>query len=239
MTAIEQAFHLSVCEHPEDDTPRLIFADWLEENGQGERAEFIRVQCTLDGLLGGFKRKNIEAIDIYLDPQDWERQEWKHKVLEIHAREQELLTAHPEWGRLVADLFLSQTRKYIDHGHSGCVGNIIWTWKRGFPDKITLPYRSFFAPDRCKELFRVAPWEGVYLTDREPGWLERDPGFPGWCWNCPDRRGRIIPSTEISGGNCNSSPMFNTPQEAVHWLSSLLTAYGRSQAGLSLNLAHN
>ena len=25
----------------------LIFADWLEENGQAERAEFIRVQCEL------------------------------------------------------------------------------------------------------------------------------------------------------------------------------------------------
>jgi uncharacterized protein (TIGR02996 family) len=32
---------------PEDDAPRLIYADWLEENHQPERAEFIRVQCRL------------------------------------------------------------------------------------------------------------------------------------------------------------------------------------------------
>src|SRR5205085_1311341 len=30
--------------HPDDDMPRLIFADWLDEQGEGERAEFIRVQ---------------------------------------------------------------------------------------------------------------------------------------------------------------------------------------------------
>jgi uncharacterized protein (TIGR02996 family) len=34
----------AVCESPDDDTPRLVFADWLDENGEPERAEFIRVQ---------------------------------------------------------------------------------------------------------------------------------------------------------------------------------------------------
>jgi uncharacterized protein (TIGR02996 family) len=32
---------------PDDDAPRLIYADWLEEHGQPGRAEFIRVQCEL------------------------------------------------------------------------------------------------------------------------------------------------------------------------------------------------
>lgn len=46
MTA-EQAFLQVIGENPADDTPRLIFADWLEEHGQPERAEFIRIQCQL------------------------------------------------------------------------------------------------------------------------------------------------------------------------------------------------
>ncbi len=29
---------------PDDDLPRLVLADWLEERGEGERAEFIRLQ---------------------------------------------------------------------------------------------------------------------------------------------------------------------------------------------------
>lgn len=28
----------------DDDTPRLVYADWLEENGRADRAEFVRVQ---------------------------------------------------------------------------------------------------------------------------------------------------------------------------------------------------
>src|SRR6476660_8352291 len=32
---------------PADDAPRLVYADWLDEHGQPERAEFIRIQCEL------------------------------------------------------------------------------------------------------------------------------------------------------------------------------------------------
>jgi uncharacterized protein (TIGR02996 family) len=32
---------------PEDDAPRLVYADWLDEHGEPARAEFIRVQCEL------------------------------------------------------------------------------------------------------------------------------------------------------------------------------------------------
>jgi uncharacterized protein (TIGR02996 family) len=39
----EDAFLADILEHPADDAPRLIFADWLEENGDPERAEFIRL----------------------------------------------------------------------------------------------------------------------------------------------------------------------------------------------------
>jgi len=47
---VEDAFLRDILAHPEDDTPRLVFADWLEENGRPERAEFIRVQCELARL---------------------------------------------------------------------------------------------------------------------------------------------------------------------------------------------
>lgn len=43
----DEAFILAIRESPDDDAPRLIYADWLEENGQADRAEFIRVQCRL------------------------------------------------------------------------------------------------------------------------------------------------------------------------------------------------
>ena len=39
-----------VYQHPEDDSARLVYADWLEEHGDIERADFIRVQVELAGV---------------------------------------------------------------------------------------------------------------------------------------------------------------------------------------------
>src|SRR5262249_46940199 len=38
------AFLRAIIENPNDDGPRLVYADWLEESGN-PRGEFIRVQC--------------------------------------------------------------------------------------------------------------------------------------------------------------------------------------------------
>lgn len=46
----EQAFLADILANPDDDTPRLIYADWLEEDGPNHRAELIRVQCELAKL---------------------------------------------------------------------------------------------------------------------------------------------------------------------------------------------
>ncbi len=37
----------AVLAHPDDDLPRLVYADYLEETGHTLRAEFIRLQCHL------------------------------------------------------------------------------------------------------------------------------------------------------------------------------------------------
>src|SRR5689334_2391543 len=65
------AFLQAILEAPEDDTPRLIYADWLEDHGEPERAEFIRVQIELARL----------------SPHDRRR-------LVLGRREQELLQSH-------------------------------------------------------------------------------------------------------------------------------------------------
>ncbi|VTS02303.1 Repeat-companion domain protein OS=Isosphaera pallida (strain ATCC 43644 / DSM 9630 / IS1B) GN=Isop_0391 PE=4 SV=1: LRR_6 [Gemmata massiliana] len=37
------AFLRAICANPDDDTARLVFADWLQEHGEPDRAEFIRL----------------------------------------------------------------------------------------------------------------------------------------------------------------------------------------------------
>jgi uncharacterized protein (TIGR02996 family) len=48
--ALHRAFLDDVIACPEDDGPRLIYADWLDDQGEAARAEFIRVQCALARL---------------------------------------------------------------------------------------------------------------------------------------------------------------------------------------------
>src|SRR6185312_9026666 len=63
---------------PDDDVPRLIFADWLEEQGgaAAARAAFIRVQVALAALPDDHPRRaglviaERELLDAHRD--DWE-----------------------------------------------------------------------------------------------------------------------------------------------------------------------
>jgi uncharacterized protein (TIGR02996 family) len=50
MTSDGDALLRAICEQPWEDTPRLVYADWLEENGRPERAEFIRLQIELAAM---------------------------------------------------------------------------------------------------------------------------------------------------------------------------------------------
>src|SRR5262245_44958530 len=49
----EAIFLQAIRDVPDDDTPRLVYADWLEDQGKADslaRAEFIRVQIALSHL---------------------------------------------------------------------------------------------------------------------------------------------------------------------------------------------
>jgi uncharacterized protein (TIGR02996 family) len=71
----DDAFLQVIAESPDDDAPRLIYADWLQDHDQPERAEFIRLQCRLAGAV----------------PDEAER-------LRLETRERELLARHErEW----------------------------------------------------------------------------------------------------------------------------------------------
>ena len=45
-----QALLSAILADPDDDRPRLVYADWLEQHGQLDRARLIRVQIELARL---------------------------------------------------------------------------------------------------------------------------------------------------------------------------------------------
>src|SRR5262249_12848341 len=45
--ADHEAFLRAIYDAPDDDTPRLVYADFLEEHGDPDRAAYIRHECEL------------------------------------------------------------------------------------------------------------------------------------------------------------------------------------------------
>jgi len=70
---LAKGFLADIVENIDDDTPRLVYADWLAENGHDDRAEFIRVQ--------------VERA---------RRPAWDGAQVRLRLREQELLKLHGE-----------------------------------------------------------------------------------------------------------------------------------------------
>src|SRR5687767_10981812 len=50
-SSTESALLAAVCAAPDDDLPRLVYADWCDENGQPERAEFIRTEIEMAKMM--------------------------------------------------------------------------------------------------------------------------------------------------------------------------------------------
>jgi uncharacterized protein (TIGR02996 family) len=83
-------FLADIVANPEDDAPRLIFADWLEDHGDPDRAEFIRTQ--------------IELARLDEDATDRPKLERREQVLLAENRER-WLAELPAWARKEAGKF--------------------------------------------------------------------------------------------------------------------------------------
>ena len=55
-TVPDNGFLQDILAHPEDDTPRLVYADFLDEHEQPHRAELIRLQVRLAKLSESVRR---------------------------------------------------------------------------------------------------------------------------------------------------------------------------------------
>jgi uncharacterized protein (TIGR02996 family) len=105
----EAALLSAIIHHPDEDTPRLAYADWLDENDDPDRAEFIRVQIRLADMPPG-------------DP-DW---------VDLTARQSELACR-------LKHLFLTRVGEDADGFDFGTdlVGELEEPFRRGFPYTVT------------------------------------------------------------------------------------------------------
>lgn len=148
MSSDRDALLTAIRTHPEEDTPRLMFADWLEEQGDEVRAEFLRLQCELARLESD--GSGSQAVYEFLCERDYVTRpaaDWTqiddgiHQRLALGTRAGDLEKLHGEaWTPKMP------RRSKVQFG----------AFRRGFAHFVTLP--------RGKALEKVAP----LLRDRLP-----------------------------------------------------------------------
>ncbi len=159
-TTTEEAFLEAIRANPDDDTVRLVYADWLRENGHVERADFIEVQCA----LAKWRANKSGGVDGSLSSAG--------------------ITLHAALRKRETELF-QVTYTYdlpgpcvpsID-GHIGRPGPHVW-FNRGFPAEVHCTLAEWCGGEcgRCDGADRTANRPNLYRC-RECGAWGRNPGI--------------------------------------------------------------
>jgi uncharacterized protein (TIGR02996 family) len=176
----------TILREPDEDMPRLAFADWLDENGEPERAEFIRVQCRLARMPAAPRplavKKQRAAVRVFPTLRE------RHRA-NLEARERVLLVdfpAAPYWGLPAS---LTQThphREPLSSGGAGirCFGRHVrgveCHYRRGFAERVVCEAADW--TEHGPAILREHPVREVELTTHD------EPGMGMWR---PARRGPV------------------------------------------------
>jgi uncharacterized protein (TIGR02996 family) len=173
---------------PDDDTARLVYADLLQEEGDEDRAEFIRIQVELarEVPIPEDPKKPIKPSGGVFGAsfEEWQRykranREWKRKIepfkrrCELIRRQQYLFALH------VASVPIEK---------GWCPTLPVWAllpmsnWSRGFIERVTCKAGEWLEHGRA--LTREHPIRHVkFTTPAEKGILEGD--HPGVTFQLP------------------------------------------------------
>jgi len=187
-----EALYRAVLARPEEDTPRLAYADEVEERGDPERAELIRLQCAPQGAA--------ETIGDSL----------RHMALVN--REFELLYANRERWEPACVTCGGKYEYLVDGPHQKCptcsgTGRQPCRWERGFPVVQVAEMRQVWESWERKEPgetgWRPTPWLCDAIRTHHGGGVDvpvlgesrdvHDGDVPPCVWNRINVRERFQP----------------------------------------------
>jgi uncharacterized protein (TIGR02996 family) len=214
----QQALLRAVIDRPQEDAPRLVYADWLEEYGRTEadraRAAFIRLQ--------------VEAARL---------DEYDPRRLDLEGQAEALLNAQREHG---------EPRAWLAGLEGLGVNHHYTSFERGFPAVATVKPDELL--DRGDQLWAVTPirrlslWEGWQPGENRDAELTRCPhlarvrslnltGVP----SSTDGLAALLASPHLAG--LHSLGLYSWPEQP--WLQALLVSpLVRTLTGLALASPH-
>jgi uncharacterized protein (TIGR02996 family) len=132
----QDALLAAIRQAPDDDAPRLVYADWLDEHGDPDQAEFIRVQVEIDPYRradSDLDRWRLAVIDLHLDrpvPADFPAE--LRQYAELARREAEILKARKwKWVGPVAAV------------NDNLASRLTVAFRRGFAEEVALTTAAF------------------------------------------------------------------------------------------------
>jgi uncharacterized protein (TIGR02996 family) len=201
-----------LAEEPASKDLRLICADWLDENSQGDRAEFIRTQLMLSPVKG---MNPMRAAVEFGSPRDYYALREREAAL-LHAfsgvREGRKTLSNKAWWSLQAFGSMIPRRP----------------WERvefhdGFPDRVVVTTKEWL--NHGKQTVRATPVIGLLLSDKMPSREERNGKVWYRWWSAGQGRSRMpdwIPGAFfkwISREGEARRWRWSSPQDAIYALS--------------------
>lgn len=231
MTDTIAALLAGVLAAPDDDAPRLVFADALEEQGDEARAAFIRCQIEIARTENYPGERFCAAANGLLRQGVPDCRKESCRPCWLRRRERALLDIHgADW----REEFAQQVGDTASHAYY----SIEPEFRCGFIEKVTLTAATFL--EHAAALFRAQPVTKVRLSDREP---RREEGLSlcaVYCfsWGDGTESPAHVPvelfdyfvSGDVPG--FPSHTIYSTPEKALDDLSRACVALGRAKADL-------
>lgn len=156
----------AIARDPADDVPRLVYADWCEDNGDPDRAEFIRLQIQADREKTGI-RPLVRKIATLLERN---HTIWMQPFQAIVSKESAALLPEWRWSRgFISTVRLPLAEFMCDYSDKPLRG----LRTRNMRDGV------------AARLFRAAPVERVELAGLDCGLYRQNQQFKGG-WYCQE-----------------------------------------------------
>lgn len=225
----------TVLAKPEDDAPRWIISDWLEEHDQLLLANFIRFQLETDAEF--LRDAILMASDVCIVTEE---------VSQLNARLSDFWkeTSSPNGLNSLLRASMPESLAFEFSASPTCKN---WTGatasvERGFVSSISLTMSTFM--EHATELFRYNPIDRVYITNKTPGiaddsisnrygWIySQSWANPGQPYSLPKEIFDCLPKSLIYTPP-TAMPRWSDIYKASVALETACVKYGRKLAGLS------
>lgn len=237
MTDTRDSLYATILESPDDDAPRLIYADWCDENDVEGHGEFIRVQVELANLIRSGPKQWLDDIDKAIDANDHAQIEWRSKVFPLRQRERDLWSFkifkdRSGIERFSPDFWFAYDKNggwNIAFGMNRCFVNfdlqnepdIRIDVERGFPSILACTLNQWL--EYGKEIVRRFPIARVKVMDKEPQQISES----CWRWGSGEGSSVVLVSHEIYSYLSNQG-YYDTKDHAEEDLSQACLRWARA-----------